>query len=215
LREKKHVRFVDIFCDPRGFTPESARPYIEAAAKLGLPLKVHADQHGRSGGAQLAVESQAVSADGLNEISDTDIEALARSNVVCTLLPGEVYHGLVASMPRARALIDAGAAVALASGFDPSGWSVFNMQAVISLACTQLGMTVEEALVAATVNGAWAVRAGSRCGSLEYNRAGDIVIFNVPDYREIPLYFGSNLVAAVLRKGEVVYREGALSCAGA
>jgi imidazolonepropionase len=179
-----------------------------------MGVKIHADQGNRSGGAQLAVEVGAVSADGLNSIEQKDVEWLARSSTIATLLPGTVYHGEFDRFPPARHLADSGAAIALATGFTPSSASTFNMQMIVSLACTHLGLTEEEAIVAATINGAHALRKAARCGSLEFDKDADLLILNVSDYREISVHFGCNIVAMAMRKGQVVYREGALTCSG-
>lgn len=215
LRERKFVRFVGVDCDAGGFGPEASRMWLDCAARLGFPAKVHADAAERTGGAQLAVEFRALTAEGLNSIERPEVDALSRSQTIATLLPGTVHAGLQGRFPPARALIDSGAAVAIASGFDPSCASTLNMQSVISLACSHMKMTVEEAISAATINGAHAVGQGARCGSLEFGKDADLLILNVSDYREIPLHFGCAIVAVAMRQGRVLYREGALSCCGA
>ncbi|HYO81246.1 MAG TPA: amidohydrolase family protein [Bryobacteraceae bacterium] len=214
VKEKKSVQMAEIFCDPEGFSEPEARPYAETAARLRLPLKMHVDETGRAGGAALATEVGAVSVSGLNAIDDHDVQALARSQVVCTVLPACMLGSSRLRTPPARLLIDSGAALSLASGFDPALPSTYNMQAVISLACLELGMTVEEALVACTWNAAHALGIAARAGAIAANRPADIVILNVSDYRDIPVYFGANIVAAVLRSGSVVYREGPLQWQG-
>ena len=214
LRDRKLTQFVDVCCDPAGFTVQQARPYLDAARRLGLGIKIHADQAVRSGGAQLAVEFGAVSADGLNTLEREDVEILARSSTIATLLPGTVHQGGFDRFPPARLLIDLGAAVALSTAFAPWSTSTFNMQMIVSLACSHMGMLPEEAIAAATINGACALGQGGRSGSLEYGKDADVLILNVSDYRDIPMHFGCNIVAVALRKGHVVYREGALTCVG-
>lgn len=214
VRDRRLARFVDVSCAPSTFTAPQVRPYLEAAKRLGFGIKVHADQDARVGGAQLAVEFGAASADGLNHIDREDIHLLARSSTIATLLPGAVHNGAYGRFPPARQLIDGGAAVALSSGFNPSIASTFNMQSVVSLACSHMDMTPEEAISAATINSAHALGVSQRCGSLEYGKDADLLILDVSDYREVPLYFGCNIVALAMRKGTVVYREGTLNCDG-
>jgi imidazolonepropionase len=159
----------------------------------------------------MAVGMEAVSVDGLNHASEEDIHLLGRSSTIATLLPGSVYQGSYSRFPPARALIDAGAAVALATAFHPGVSSSLSMQMAICLACTQMRMTPEEAISAATINAAHAVQLASVAGSLEFGKHADLIILNVPDYREIAYYFGVNQVALTMRKGEVVYREGTVT----
>lgn len=212
LRTRHLASFVDVLCDTDGFTADEARPYLLAAKRFGLAIKVHGDQAVRAGAARLALEFDAVSVDGLNAALPEDIEMLARAQTVATLLPVGAHHGYYSDMPPAREMIDRGAAVALATGFHPSLNSTFNMQTAISLACSRMGMSPEEAIAAATINGAHAIARASRCGSLEAGKDADILILNVSDFREISLQFGCNIVALAMRKGEVVYREGAVTC---
>ena len=214
LKERNLARFVDVFCGPSGFRAEDTHTFLTTAKRQGLGVKVHADQAVRTGGVRLAVEFNAVSADGLNAVEDEDVDLLARSPTIATLLPGTVHHGGFDRFPPARDLIERGAAVALASAFTPGCPSTFNMQMVVSLACTHMNMLPEEAIAAATVNGAYAVGEGEQCGSLESGKQADLLILDVSDYREIPMHFGCNIVALAMRKGHVMYKEGALACVG-
>lgn len=213
LREKRTVRYADALCDSGGFTQEQLRPYLAAAAQAGYPIKLQGDLTQRCGCADLAHEFSAVSASGLNHINESDIAMLAASSTIAMLLPARVKPGTEARFPPGRALLDAGAAVALATGFHPSAASTFNMQAVIALACAAMNFSVEEAISAATVNAAFAVGRGSLCGTLETGRQADLMILNASDYREIALHYGCNIVKVVIRRGEVAYREAPLTCA--
>jgi imidazolonepropionase len=214
VRERRLARFVDVLCDPGGFTLQEARQYLDAARRLGLAIKVHAEETARTGAVRLALDFEAASADGLNHVDENDADLLGRSRTVCTLMPGGVHQGAYSRFPPARTLIDRGAAVALATGFHPSVNSTFSMQSVISLACTQMQMTAEEAISAATINGAHALGLSRTCGSLEFGKQADLLFLSVSDYREIPFHFGGNIVAIAMRKGEIVYREGAVTCSG-
>jgi imidazolonepropionase len=212
LRERKTARYADALCDASGFTAEELRPYLAAAVRAGIAVKLHGDQTARAGCVPLAEEFSAVAVAGLNQISESDVQVLAGSPTIATLLPARVRPGGLSQFAPGRALLNAGAAVALASGFHPSAASTFNMQAVIALACGAMNFTVEEAISAATVNAAFAAGRGALCGTLETGRHADLLILNVSDYREIGLYYGCNIVRLVIRDGEVVCREAPLTC---
>jgi imidazolonepropionase len=204
IARRKLARFVDIYCDDGAFTLDQSRRYLENARRLGFGLKIHAEQFARTGAAQLAVELEAASADHLEQAGAEDIRALAQSNTIATLLPGSVFHlGLRAYAP-ARALIEAGAAVALATDFNPGTSPTYSMQMVLSLACTEMRMTPAEAITAAAINGAHALRCADRVGSLEPGKQGDLIVLNASDYRELPYYFGTNNVHATIKAGRVL-----------
>jgi imidazolonepropionase len=212
IANRQMAEFADIICDPVSFSIEQTRRFLACCSRLGLARKLHAEQTVRSGSIGMALELGAVSVDGLNRVDVRDAEMLARSRTVATLLPAAVHEGASAGFPPARELIDAGAAVAIASAFQATVASTYNMQAVIALACTYMKMTPEEALSAATINGAHALSRGHRCGSLEFGKDADLLVLGVSDYREIPYHLGCNVVRIAMRKGEVVYREGTVSC---
>lgn len=193
------AQFADIGCHRGAFTSEQARHYLSAARSAGLELKLHANT------AALAVEMGATSADHLLDATEEDARLLARSDTVATLLPGAVFHSGSTRYAPARMLIDSGAAVALATGFNPGTSPTLSMPMVLALACTQMGMTPAEALSAATINAACAIRADSRVGSLEFGKEANLVIYDAADYREIPDHFGVNLVRMTIRRGEIVY----------
>lgn len=214
LKSRRLARFADVFCSISGFELTQARLYLEAARVIGLVPKLQADLTSHTGSVSLAVAQEAASADGLNFVNDTEIDLLSRSRTIATLLPGMVHQGSCSRFAPARKLIDAGAAVALASGFNPGVSSTYNMQMVISLACTHMQMSPEEAICAATINGAHAIHEASRCGSLEFGKRADIVMLQVADYREIPYHFGGNLVGLTMRAGQIVHKESAVLCSG-
>jgi imidazolonepropionase len=208
IRRRKLARFVDVYCEQGAFTVAQARRYLEAARGLGFQLKIHAEQFSHTGGARLAVELGATSADHLDYAGEEDIRALAGSATVATLLPGAAFHLGLERYPPARKMIEAGVAVALATDFNPGTSPTYSMPMILSLACSQMRMTPAEALAAATVNGAHALGCADRAGTVEAGKDADLVILNVPDYREIPYHFGVNLVAMTIKKGRVLYREG-------
>jgi imidazolonepropionase len=208
LRRRNLARFVDVYCEPGAYTVAQARRYLEAARDLGFELKVHAEQFSRSGGTLLAVETGAASADHLDHVNEEDIHALAGCATVATLLPGASFHLGIDRYAPARKMIEAGVAVALATDFNPGTSPTYSMPMVLSLACSQMAMTPAEALAAATVNAAHAIGRAHAVGAIEAGKQADLVLFNVPDYREIPYHFGVNLVAMTIKKGRVLYREG-------
>jgi imidazolonepropionase len=207
IRRHRLAIFADVHYERGAFTFEQVRRYLSAARDLGFLLKIHAEQFSHSGAVRLAVEMGTVSADHLDYIDEEDARLLARSDTIATLLPGAVFHlGLDRYAP-ARSLIEAGAAVALATDYNPGTSPTCNMQIIMSLACSQMRMTPAEAFSAATINGAHALRLGHRVGSIETGKRADLVMFDASDYREIPYHFGVNLVAMTMKGGQVLYRK--------
>lgn len=211
IRGRNLARYADVYCDEGAFTLAQARRYLEAARGLGFELKVHAEQFSHTGAARLAAEMSAASADHLDYATDDDIRALAGSRTIATLLPGAVFHLGLDRYPPAREMIEAGVAVALATDFNPGTSPTTNMAMVLSLACTRMRMTPAEAIAAATINGAWALGRADRAGSIEAAKDADLVMFDVPDYREIPYHFGVNLVRLTMKRGKVLYRQGEIA----
>jgi imidazolonepropionase len=207
IRRRKLARFVDVCCDRGTFAAQQARRYLEAAKALGFGLRIHAEQFSNSAGIRLAVELGAVSADHLVHADSTDVDLLAQSETIATLLPGAVFHLGSDRYPPARALLDRGAAVALATGFNPGTSPTSSMPMILSLACANMRMTPAEALTAATLNAAHTVGLAHKIGSLEPGKQADLLVCDVPDYREIPYRFGVNLVHTVMKRGEIVYEQ--------
>ena len=207
IRNRKLATFAEIVCDPAGFSIEQARIFLATAGRLGFLLKVQAEHATRMGAARLAMDMDARSITGLNFCDQLDAELLSRSRSVAVLLPGRTAQGWT-KPPPARLLIDSGVAVALGSGYSPSLPATFSMQPVVSYACSGLDMTTEEAISAATINAAHAMDRATVNGSLEYGKQADLLMFDLPDYREIPYHLGVNHVEMVMKKGQVVYREG-------
>lgn len=195
------ARFADVFCEPGVFTIDESRRILVASKKAGLAVKIHADELQPHGGAELAVELGAISADHLAAISGSGIAAVARSDVVATLLPGTM---LFLGKPRrapARALIDAGAAVALATDFNPGTSPGVNFPLILTLAVSQLRMTVSEAIIAATVNGAAALGLARETGQVAPGFSADLALFQIGDYRELPYWYGARLCVGAWRAG--------------
>jgi imidazolonepropionase len=201
------AEFIDCFCDRDAFSVEECRRVLAAGKQAGLMGRVHAEQLAHTGAARLAVESGAASADHLDCLSASDIRMLAHSDLIATLLPGANFHLGLARYAPARRLIDSGAAVALATDFNPGTSPTLNMQFILSLACTQMGMSPAQAIAAATLNGAAALRRADRLGSLEPGKQADLIVLDVADHREIPYYFAVNHCVMTVKRGKIVYRR--------
>ena len=201
----KLAQFIDCFCDRGAFSVEDCRRVFDAGRKFGLTPRIHAEQLARTGAVRLGIECGAASADHLDRLSQADIRALAGSDVVATLLPGANFHLGVKQYPPARKLIDAGAAVALATDFNPGTSPTVNMQFILSLACAQMRMTPAEAISASTINAAHALRRAHRIGSLEAGKQADLIVMDVEDYREISYYFAMNHCVMMVKRGRFIY----------
>jgi imidazolonepropionase len=215
IASRKIAQFAEIICGDtfgeKGFDPEHCRIFLNAARQLGIGVKIHAGHSSGAGAVQLAIEVNAASIDGLNATREQDADALAAAPTVATLLPADFIDGTTSQAPNARLLIDRGAAVALATGLHHSRRTTYNMQSVIGMACTQMDMTVAEAIVACTINAACAIHRADRVGSLQKGKEADVIMLNVSDYREIPLYYGGNQVAMTIKRGEIFYHQPGLS----
>jgi len=201
------AEFCDVFCDRGAFTRAEARRILSEAKDFGLAPRLHAEQLTRTGATQLGVELGAVSCDHLERVNAADIRALAQSQTVATLLPGCDFHLGWREYAPARKLIESGAVVALATDYNPGTSPTVSVPMVLSLACTQLRMTPAEAIAAATINAAYALRRDKRIGSLEVGKQADLAVFEVEDYREIPYYFGMQLCWMTMKRGEIVYMK--------
>jgi len=204
VARKKLAEFIDCFCDRGAFSVDQCRRVLAAGSEQGLIPRLHAEQLNRTGASLLAVEFKAASADHLDKLSSADLRALARSDVVATLLPGANFFLGLKNYPPARKLIEAGAVVALATDFNPGTSPTVNMQIILSLACSAMRITPAEAVSAATINAAWALRRADRLGSLEPGKQADLIVMDVSDYREIPYYFGVNHCRMTVKAGAVV-----------
>jgi imidazolonepropionase len=204
VAEKDMALFCDVFCEEGVFTVEESREILEAAAKAGMKPKIHADELKSTGGAELAAEVGAVSADHLVYISDQGIDMLADSDTVAVLLPGTSFAlGLDEAAP-ARRMIEEGVVVALSTDCNPGSSMTESLPMIISLAALKLRMTAAEALSAVTVNAACAIDQGGRLGRLQPGLPADIVVWDMLDYRELPYHYGVNLAETVIKGGKVV-----------
>lgn len=201
---KGKAKFFDIFTEKNVFEIEDSRRLLNAAREAGFELKLHADEIVTLGGAELAAEVGAVSADHLLHVSDEGVKQMAEKNVVATLLPLTAF-ALREPFAPARKFIDAGAAVALATDLNPGSCFSGSIPLTIALACIYMKMSIEETITALTINGAAAVGLEKTTGSLEPNKCADIVILNFDSYKCLPYYVGMNCVKTVISNGRVVY----------
>ncbi len=201
---QRALPFVDVFCETGAFDLNQSRRILQTAAGLGFPLKIHADEFDNLGGASLAAELGAASADHLVKTSAEDIRALAAGDTVAVGLPCTPFGLAESHYTPARAILEAGGLLAIASDLNPgTAWSG-NMQFVIALACRYMRLTPAQAIAAATINAAAAVRRQGQIGSLEAGKQADLLVLSVGDYRHLGYRFGGNLVEKVIKRGVVV-----------
>ena len=195
--------FVDVFCETGAFDLSQSRQILAKAKELGFPLKLHADEFDNLGGAYLAVELEAVSADHLVKTSTADIVALGGSDTVAVSLPCTPFGLAENEYTPAQKILAAGGILALATDCNPGTAWCESMQFVIALACRALKLTPAQAIAAATINAAHAIRRADRIGSIEPGKQADLLILSVPDYRQLGYRFGTNLVRQVVKRGSV------------
>ncbi|MGZ5497637.1 MAG: imidazolonepropionase [Candidatus Aminicenantales bacterium] len=208
VRQRGLAEFFDIFCEPGAFSLEETRTLVAAAKAAGFKVKIHADEFVSQGGTELAAEVGAVSAEHLIAISDEGISRLAASDTAAILLPGVSYFLMMDKHAPARRLIDAGAAVALASDFNPGSSHISSIPFILQLGVFTLGMTVEEALNACTGNAAYAIGRHGTVGSLEPGKKMDLLLCDVPDHVSLAYEAGRNPVRTVIKNGQVVVEDG-------
>ena len=203
VAEERLAEFCDVFCETGVFTAEESRTILEAGRKYGLQPKIHADEIDPIGGSQLAGEIGAVSAEHLIVCPQSGIDSLAKGGTAACLLPATSFY-LGAAYAPARAMVDAGVPVALATDFNPGSCPCLNLQLVINLGCLKYRLTPEEVLTAVTLNAAAAIDMADQVGSVEPGKQGDLVIWDAPDLDYICYRMGSNLVRNVIKKGTVI-----------
>ena len=206
--------FADVFCETGAFDLARSRQILTKAKELGFPLKVHADEFDNLGGASLAVELGAVSADHLVKTSAADIAALGQSDTVAVSLPCTPFGLAESDNTPAQKILKAGGLLALATDCNPGTAWCESMQFVIALACRALKLTPAQAIAAATINAAHAIRRAGRIGSIEPGKQADLLILSVPDYRQLGYRFGTNLVRQVIKRGRIYSVESEAHPAG-
>ena len=200
------AQFVDVFCDKGAFTPEETEQIFRAAEQRRLPVRAHMGQLSETA-LRPFLRFQPASFDHMDHVSDQDVAELAKLDTVATLVPGANYFLGLKKYPDARRLIDAGVPVALATDYNPGTSPTISMPMAMSLACTQMKMSPGEAMAAATINGAWALRVGDRKGSIEPGKDADLAVFDVEDYREIPYWYGVNRCKITVLNGVIATRD--------
>lgn len=201
--KKKLAAFCDVFCEAGYFGLEESEKILEEGKRWGMAPKIHADELTPLGGAELAGRVGAVSADHLEKISDRGIVALAAHGVVAGILPGVSFflnHGYAP----ARALVEAGVPVAIATDFNPGSCMSYSMPMMMTIACTQMRLTPEEAICAGTFNGAAALGVSHRVGSIEVGKQADLLVAAIPDYRFLPYHFGINHIRTTIKNGTIL-----------
>ncbi len=203
VADRELARFVDVFVDEHAFSLDEARRVLEAGRAAGLGLKLHADQLGADGGAELAAACAATSADHLEQLSAAGREALAHAGTVAVLLPGACLFLRSHDYADGRAMIDAGVAVALATDLNPGSCPSESMPLMMQLACLYCGLSVDEAIVAATINAAVASGLEDQCGSLEPGKRCDLLVLDAPERRDMIYRLGNPRIHAVITRGHV------------
>ena len=202
---EKLAEFCDVFCEAGYFNIEQSKRILDAAKRLGLKLRIHADQLSSSGAAKLAAESKATTADHLEKTGEEGIAALRSAGVQPVLLPGSVYALGSRHYPRVREMIEAGLAVVIATDFNPGSSPTPSMPMILSLACTQMKMSPAEAITASTINAAYSLGRGEKIGSLEAGKLANFSVFDCEDYRELAYWFGVPQASSVYVQGERVF----------
>src|SRR5580700_1172155 len=200
VARRKLAQFVDVFCDRGAFSASETLQIFAAAKRQNLAVRGHVGQLSETRLGPL-LRYQPASFDHMDHVSDADLPALARSETIATFVPGANYFLGLTRYPEARRFIEFGVAVALATDYNPGSSPTLSMPMAMSLACTHMKMSPAEAIAAATINGAWALRLADRKGSLEPGKDADLAVFDVSDYREIPYWFGDNRCALTIMNG--------------
>jgi imidazolonepropionase len=208
IKEKNLAEFFDVFCEEGVYSIEETRKLVRAAKEAGLKVKIHADEFSPLGGAQLAAEEGAASADHLINITDEGIQKLANSQTVATLLPAVSFFLMLEKKAPVRKLIEGGAAVALATDFNPGSSMTESMLFVLQLAVFTMKMSIEEAIHAATINAAYSLSRHEDVGSLEVDKKMDLVLYEAPNYPSIVYHLGINPIKHVIKNGKLAVKNG-------
>jgi imidazolonepropionase len=210
IRRRRWAAFADLAWNPNPALLPAFERYLEAARGLGFACKIHADGPSPGAAIDLALRHGAAGIDHLEYATEFHARQLADARILVTLLPGVTFHK-DGQAPPVRSLIDSGVALALGTNFNPNHTPMLNMQTVVALACWHFRMTLEEAISAATINGAYALGCADRVGSLEKDKSADLVILNADNYRDLFTGIGTNLVHLTMKRGRIIYKEGAVA----
>jgi imidazolonepropionase len=208
VKKNNLAEFFDVFCEEGVYSVDETRILIRKAKETGLKARIHADEFAPLGGAQLAVEEEAASADHLIAITEEGIQKMAQSPTVATLLPGVSFFLMQEKKAPARKLIDAGAVVALATDFNPGSSMTESMLFILQLAVFTLKMGIEEAINASTINASYALEKQDRVGSLEVGKKMDLSLWDVPNYPFLVYHLGVNPIKHVIKSGKLVVENG-------
>jgi len=206
IRHKSLARFAGFRCGGSVYNAEQGSRYLESARSLGFELKIHDGGSASGDAVRLAVETGAASVELAAGAGPAEAELLSQSGAIAILLPGAALQR--GGDTSGRKLIDGGAAVALASNFNPGAGPTYSMQAIMAMACVHMGLSAAEAICAATFNAAWAIGLAEITGSLEAGKQADFIVLNAPDYREFSHHIGVNLVNRTVKRGVTIYQEG-------
>ncbi len=205
IARKKLATFCDVFCDKIAFSKKESEKILSRARDFNFKLKIHADQFANTGGAHLAAKLKCISADHLEYTTKGAIKAMKNADVIPTLLPGVSFFLQIKKKPNIKAYRNTKSPVAIASDYNPGSCMIYSMPKIISIACIHYGMYVEDALIAATENGAKALGQSKEIGSIEKGKQADLVILNVDNYKKISYYFGEDIVKYAIKKGRIIY----------
>jgi imidazolonepropionase len=205
VAKNKLAVFCDIFCDKLAFTKKESEKILLRAKQYNFKLKIHADQFANSGGAHLAAKLKCASADHLEYTTKSGIKAMKEAGVIPTLLPGVAFFIQMKKRPNVRTYRKLKSPVAIASDYNPGSCMIYAMPKIIAIACITFGMTVEDALIGATRNGARALNMFHKIGSIEKGKQADLVVLDVDNYRKIPYQFGEDIVKYTIKNGRIVY----------
>jgi len=201
------AEFCDVFCEEKAFTSEESKKILEAGKRYGLKPKIHADQLSPGGGAELAAEVNAFSADHLEYVSREGIRKMVEKGVTAVLLPGASFFLSTKKFPPARDLIEQGVAVCLATDLNPGSSMTESLPLMLTMGCTMYKMLPKEVIRAATIHAARAIGREKEIGSLEVGKQADIILLDIPNYHYLPYHFGVDHVELVIKKGKIVYQR--------
>lgn len=205
VAQERLAKFCDVFCEEKAFTVEESKKILETGKQYGLKPKIHADQLSPGGGAELAAEVNAFSADHLEYVSQEGIKKMAEKGVTAVLLPGASFFLSMKKYPPARDMIEQGVPVSLATDLNPGSSMTESLPLMMTMGCTMFKMTPKEVIQATTVHAAKSIGREKEIGSLEVGKQADILLLDIPNYRYLPYHFGVDHVEKVIKKGKVVY----------
>jgi imidazolonepropionase len=207
VAQERLAQFCDVFCEEKAFTVEESKTILDTGKRYGLKAKIHADQLSPGGGAELAAEVDAFSADHLEYVGETGIERMAEKGVTAVLLPGASFFLSMKKLPPAREMIQKGVCVSLATDLNPGSSMTESLPLMMTMGCTMLRMIPKEVIQATTIHAAKSMGREKEIGSLEAGKQADILLLDIPNYRYLPYHFGVDHVEYVIKSGKIVYKN--------